>query len=162
MILPRTPKGLNIRVRDNRRVEFFMLPDDLIDVHAALLDSPSAVLVYVALCRFARSAVDTQIAYTTLAARLSLSRPTLSKALALLEQRGYITVDRAYGQKGAETNIYTIERLPVSPENELTGQSRNWTDRPISDSSATALLTTQSRQSSLRVGSSLRRSAGHK
>ncbi len=116
MSLPRTPKGLNIRVRDNRRVEFFMLPNDLIDVHAALLDSPSAVLVYVALCRYAGSMTDTQIAYTTLAARLSLSRTTLSKALALLEQRGYITVDRAYGQKGAETNFYTIERLPVSPE----------------------------------------------
>ncbi len=128
MSLPRTPKGLNIRVRDNRRVEFFMLPNDLIDVHAALLDSPSAVLVYVALCRYAGSTTDTQIAYTTLAARLSLSRTTLSKALTLLEQRGYITVDRAYGQKGAETNVYTIERLPVSPENELTDESRNWTD----------------------------------
>jgi hypothetical protein len=128
MSVPRTPKGLNIRVRDNRRIEFFMLPNDLIDVHAALLDSPSAVLVYVALCRYAGSTTDTQIAYTTLAARLSMSRTTLAKALALLEQRRYITVDRTYGQKGAETNIYTIERLPVSPENELTSESRNWTD----------------------------------
>jgi Helix-turn-helix domain len=128
MSLPRTPQGLNIRVRDNRRIEFFMLPNDLIDIHASSLDSPSAVLVYISLCRYAGSTTDTQIAYTTLAARLSLSRTTLSKALALLEQRGYITVDRSYGQKGAETNIYTIERLPMSPENELTGESRKWTD----------------------------------
>ncbi len=128
MSVSRTPKSLNIRVRDNRRVEFFMLPNDLIDVHAAQLDSPSAVLVYAALCRYAGSNTDTQIAYTTLAAKLSLSRTTLSKALGLLEQRGYITVDRSYGQKGAEINIYTVERLPVSPENELTAESRNWTD----------------------------------
>jgi DNA-binding transcriptional ArsR family regulator len=128
MSVSRTPKSLNIRVRDNRRVEFFMLPNDLIDIHAAQLDSPSAVLVYAALCRYAGSNTDTQIAYTTLAAKLSLSRTTLSKALGLLEQRGYITVDRSYGQKGAEINIYTVERLPVSPENELTAESGNWTD----------------------------------
>jgi len=128
MSVPRTPKSLNIRVRDNRRVEFFMLPNDLIDVHTAQLDSPSAVLVYAALCRYAGSNTDTQIAYTTLAAKLSLSRTTLSKALGLLEQRGYITVDRTYGQKGAEVNVYTVERLPVSPETELTDESRNWTD----------------------------------
>lgn len=128
MSVSRTPKSLNIRVRDNRRVEFFMLPNDLIDIHAAQLDRPSAVLVYAALCRYAGSNTDTQIAYTTLAAKLSLSRTTLSKALGLLEQRGYITVDRSYGQKGAEINIYTVERLPVSPENELTAESGNWTD----------------------------------
>jgi DNA-binding Lrp family transcriptional regulator len=128
MSLPRSPKTLNIRVRDNRRVEFFMLPNDLIDAHAALLDSPSAVLVYVALCRYAGASTDAQIAYTTLAKRLSLSRTTLSKALALLEERGYISVERGYGEKGAAVNVYTVERLPVSPETGLTGESRNWTD----------------------------------
>lgn len=128
MSVPRTPKGLNIRVRDNRRIEFFMLPNDLIDLHAALLDSPSAVLVYVALCRYAGSNTDAQIAYTTLAKRLSISRTTLAKALARLEEKAYITVDRAYGQKGAEVNVYTVERLPVSSQTGLTGESGNWTD----------------------------------
>jgi hypothetical protein len=108
---------------------------DLIDVHAALLDSPGAILVYVALCRYAGSNADAQIAYTTLAKKLSLSRTTLSKALNLLEDRGYISVERSDNERGAEVNIYTVERLPVvSPESELTGESKKWTDpRPESE-----------------------------
>jgi hypothetical protein len=131
MSVPRSPQQLNIRVRDNRRIEFFMLPNDLIDLHTAEL-GPYASIAYVALCRYAGTDQAT-ISYTTLAHRLGMARSTLALALNQLRCLKYVTVEHTRTAKGRGVNIYTIERLPVSPSAGLTSKSATRTNPSPAD-----------------------------
>ncbi len=107
----------HIRVKDNRRINFFQTDNDAVDVWARVL-SHATFKVYIALCRYANNLTsEARVGYAHLAEALNMSTATVSAALKTLESEGLLTVERGYNERGAETNIYVLQ--PVTSMSEV-------------------------------------------
>jgi hypothetical protein len=80
---------------------FFSVQDDLIDSIAATIN-PLSTLVYIALKRYALQKDSCYPSQTTLAAKLNMSRHSVMRALAELEEHGLIRREKRFGKGGAQ------------------------------------------------------------
>jgi hypothetical protein len=95
-----------MELRDQREPGWLWAGNDIIDVYGPKIGA-AGIAVYMALARFAGNRGMAWPGLDTLCEKVSLSKPTLIKAIACLEGHGLIAVERRPG--GA--NVYTLLRL---------------------------------------------------
>lgn len=109
-----------MEIRDDRCQPWAWFDHAIIDEYAIKV-GPFAVVVYMALVRFANNQDQTCYpSYDTIQARLGLSRKTVAEALQKLVAAGLVAKEqRRSGPKGRMTNIYRILRTMKTSSKEL-------------------------------------------
>ena len=93
-------------IRTGWETGFFQSPNCIFDVKDLNINEK---MCYLYLCRLADKEMTSFPSYSTMAEKMSVSRPTAIKSIKSLEEKGYVIVERRRIDKDRNlSNIYTV------------------------------------------------------
>jgi predicted transcriptional regulator len=93
-------------IRTGWETGFFQSPNCIFDVEGLTINEK---MCYLYLCRLADGEMKAFPSYSTMAKKMSVSRPTAIKSVKSLEEKGYLQVERRKKSKDENLpNVYTL------------------------------------------------------
>lgn len=96
---------------DKKKGNFFTVPNNVFDIGL----TPPQLAIYLYLTRCGNNANGAFPSLRTIQKKCSISRPTVTKTIDELENMGLLKKQKRWGEKGNESNVYTVIEPHIVP-----------------------------------------------